>query len=173
MPTITIFDTESDGLADVATKLWCIATSDYHDAGVRLYGPESLSDGLLELSSAKVLVCHNALRHDLRLLQRVYGWKPHPDQIIVDTLVFSRMNYPKRPNPDGYTGKAPHSIEAWGYRVGRGKPEHEDWTQWSEAMGIRCQEDVEINKLVLQELEREVATPMFYHKDDTKRRTKA
>ncbi|MGJ8839522.1 hypothetical protein AB9H28_24425, partial [Salmonella enterica subsp. enterica serovar Kentucky] len=53
-------------------------------------------------------------------------------------------------------GKAgPHSIEAWGYRLGRGKPEHEDWSQFSPEMLHRCSEDVEIQYLTMLELHKE------------------
>jgi len=46
-------------------------------------------------------------------------------------------------------GKAgPHSVEAWGYRFGRAKPEHEDWSQFSDEMLHRCTEDVEIQHLI-------------------------
>lgn len=96
-------------------------------------------------------------------MKKLYDWEPKSHQVIVDTLVFSRKLNPKRPIPDGYTGRSPHSIEAWGYRLGHGKPEHEDWTQWSEDMGHRCMEDARINLKVLEELEREAAMlPDYY-----------
>lgn len=37
-----------------------------------------------------------------------------------------------------------HSVEAWGVRLGIKKPEHEDWSQYSEEMLHRCKEDVKI-----------------------------
>ena len=75
------------------------------------------------------------------------------------------MLYPKRPKPEGYTGRATHSIEAWGYRVGRGKPEYNDWSEYTPEMGIRCKEDAIINLFTLKELERESEEQqMFYHK---------
>jgi DNA polymerase-1 len=68
----------------------------------------------------------------------------------------SRLLNPKRLSPFHCPNKkAPHSIEAWGYRVGRGKPEHSDWEVFSEAMLHRCAEDVEILELVYYELLKE------------------
>src|SRR5690606_31604826 len=53
--------------------------------------------------------------------------------------------------------KAPHSVEAWGYRVGRGKPEHNEWGKFSEEMLHRCSEDVEIQELIYKALLKEAS----------------
>lgn len=174
MPTIRIADTESDGLLDEATQLWCVSSIDYEEPEDEVvhFGPADIDRALVHLHGADVIVGHNFIDHDLPLLKKLYGWEPLSHQIVVDTLVFSRMLYPKRPRPDRYFGKSSHSIEAWGYRVGRGKPEHEDWSQYSDAMRIRCNEDVLINRLVLQELERESEEQeMFYDKVKREPRT--
>jgi len=167
MPKIRIADTESDGFVDEATTLWCISSIDYKDdeENVSHFDPNNISAGLAWLHDCDVLVGHNFIRHDIPLLKKLHGWEPLPSQIIVDTLVFSRMLNPKRPPPPGWNGKGTHSVEAWGYRLGRGKPEHKDWSQYSEAMKTRCNEDAVINRLILWELERESEEQqMFYHK---------
>jgi hypothetical protein len=168
---IKIADTESDGLLDEATRLWCIAGTEYDNESedAVLFGPDSISAGLSWLWDCDVLVGHNFIKHDLPLLKKLFDWEPRSHQTVIDTLVFSRMLYPKRPVPDGYKGKATHSIEAWGYRVGRGKPEHEDWSKYTPEMGVRCQQDAIINRLILLELEREAEEQeMFYHKAKSK-----
>lgn len=173
MTTIRIFDTESDALAKDATKLWCISSIDYEDEedAITLFDPTRIHDGLSHLHQCDVLVCHNLIGHDLPLLKKLYGWEPLSHQIVLDTLVFSRTLYPKRPKPINYSGKSTHSIEAWGYRLGRGKPEHEDWSKYTPEMGHRCKEDVIINRMILKELERESEEQkMFYHEAATKRR---
>src|SRR5690606_22223703 len=38
----------------------------------------------------------------------------------------------------------PHSVEAWGYRLGHNKAEHEEWDRLSPEMLRRREEDVEI-----------------------------
>jgi hypothetical protein len=167
MPTIRIADTESDGFVDAATTLWCISSIDYEDEEdeCKHYGPDSVRAGLDWLWDCDVLVGHNFINHDLPLLKKLYDWEPKSHQVIVDTLVFSRMLNPKRPIPAGWNGKGTHSVEAWGYRLGRGKPAHEDWTQYSDEMRVRCNEDTIINRLMLWELERESEEQkMFYHK---------
>lgn len=161
---VAVFDTESNGFLDEADKLWCIAyTIKGSNGACILHGPADIQQGLAKLNDMDVLVGHNIIKHDLPLMKKLYGWEPKSHQVIVDTLVFSRMLNPKRPMPDGYTGKASHSIEAWGYRLGHSKPEHEDWTKYSEEMGHRCMEDAKINLQVLEELEREAAMlPNYY-----------
>ena len=164
---MTIFDSESDGFVEQADKLWCIATLSKPTEGGEvtesLYPPDKVKVGLSALHLADVLVGHNIKKHDLPLFKKLYGWEPKSHQIVIDTLTFSRMLFPKRPNPIGYTGKAPHSIEAWGYRVGMSKPDHTDWTQYSDDMGTRCVYDTKINALVLEELEREAGNLSSYY----------
>ena len=175
MPVIRVADTESDGLLPDATRVWCVSAIDYEDSDDKVvhFGPDDIDRALVYLHDADVLVGHNWIEHDLPLLKKLYGWEPKSNQIVVDTLVFSRMLYPKRPNPVGYTKGSPHSVEAWGYRLGRGKPEHEDWSKYSDDMRIRCNEDAVINLMILKELERESEEQkMFYHEAVSKRRTK-
>lgn len=160
---VAVFDTESNGFLEEADRLWCIATHDDYDNVCHLWRPHEIVAGLANLHKADVLVGHNIIKHDLPLMKKLYDWEPKSHQVIIDTLVFSRMLNPKRPIPEGYTGNATHSIEAWGYRLGHGKPEHEDWTQWSEDMGVRCMEDARINSKVLRELEREAGDLSNYY----------
>lgn len=174
MVKIRITDTESDGLADVATKVWCVSAIDYdseNDDAV-LFTPDSINDALDFLHDCDVIVGHNWIEHDLVLLKKLYDWEPLPHQTVIDTLVFSRMLYPNRPLPAGYASNKTHSIEAWGYRVGRGKPDHDDWSKYTNAMGVRCKEDSIINRRVLWELEKEANEEMFYHETQPKRRAK-
>ncbi len=106
------------------------------------------------LDTVDVLIGHNILGYDLPLLEKLFDYKYAGKK--VDTLVMSRLLNPKRQSPFMCPNKkAPHSIEAWGYRVGRGKPEHNDWEVFSEQMLHRCAEDVEILELVYYELLKE------------------
>lgn len=165
---VTIFDSESDGFLEEATKVWCIARvvkDGYNDFihPAELFGPDEIERALRGLHESDVLVGHGIKKHDLPLLKKLHDWEPKSHQVIVDTLVFSRMLNPKRPNPPGYTSNKPHSIEAWGHRLGLHKPDHTDWMNWSEAVGNRCILDARINLLVLEELEREAAMlPGYY-----------
>lgn len=167
MTTIRIADTESDGLLDQATQLWCISSIDYEDEdnAIKHYPPDSIDAGLAWLHDCDVLVLHNAIKHDMPLLKKLYGWEPKSHQAVLDTLIMSRMLYPKRPIPQGCPTNKTHSVEAWGYRLGVQKPEHEDWTKYTDDMRVRCNQDVYINRMILKELERESELQeLFYQK---------
>jgi hypothetical protein len=56
--------------------------------------------------------------------------------------------------PDIKGHAKPHSIEAWGERFGIKKPEHEDWSQFSEEMLYRNGEDVRINVKLFELLQK-------------------
>ena len=156
-----VFDTEADGLLPEATHIWTIVAKNIDTgtinrsisktpgANASPHHPILSEHGCLSL--ADELIGHNIIGYDLPLLEKLYGWTPSPHTTITDTLVLSRLAKSDRARPLG-TNAGPHSLEAWGYRVGRGKPEHSDWTQWSEGMQIRCEEDVEINHLMYQVL---------------------
>jgi len=162
---VTIFDTESDSFAETATKVWCMACIDKDSKQEKLFIPKDIYSGVELLSKSDVLVGHSIIKHDLPLLKKVLGWEPQSHQIVLDTLIFSRMLNPKRPIPEGYIGQATHSIEAWGYRLGMQKPDHKDWSKYSDEMGNRCSWDARINLKVLEALENEAAAlPGYYER---------
>jgi hypothetical protein len=66
----------------------------------------------------------------------------------------SRLQRPNRTSPSK-CNKGPHSVEAWGYRFGSYKLEHEDWSQYSEKMLARCIQDVEIQYKIYNSLREE------------------
>lgn len=116
------------------------------------FGPTQLAEMVAFLDTVDVLIMHNGVQYDLPLLLKILGYKFKGK--IVDTLLMSRLQFPKRQLPitclDRKTG--PHSVAAWGYRVGRGKPDHDDWSQYSPEMLHRCSEDVEIQELIFDAL---------------------
>lgn len=139
-------DLEANGLLDTATKVHCGVFRDKSTGQVKKFRPHEIQDMLRYLDDIDVLCIHNGIGYDLPLLRKLYGYEFKGK--VVDTLIMSRLLDPKRLVPPNCPSRAPHSIEAWGYRVGRGKPEHEDWEVFSEAMLHRCSEDVEILALV-------------------------
>jgi DNA polymerase-1 len=99
------------------------------------------------MDTTECLVFHHGFGYDFPLLEKLYGYEYKGRK--EDTLVMSRLFNPKRPVPPHCPVKnKPHSIETWGYRVGRPKVEHEDWSQFSDNMLLRNQEDAEIGRLV-------------------------
>lgn len=142
---IRVFDTESDGLYRQATRLWCIACRDLDTRQEKFFGPDEIEAGLQYLMEADVVVAHNYLGHDYPLIKSLYPW--FQPKAYEDSLILSRLY-----NPDRQHG---HSIEAWGQKLGYPKPEHEDWSQYSEDMRVRCTTDTLINTMLLRQLIRE------------------
>lgn len=140
-------DLEADGLLDTATRVWCGVFRE-GDGTVRKFRPHQIKEMLEYMDTIDVLKMHNGLGYDLPLLFKLYGYTYRGKK--VDTLIMSRLLNPKRVVPPNCPNKniGPHSVEAWGYRVGRGKPEHNDWSKFSEEMLHRCSEDVEIQELI-------------------------
>jgi len=148
---VQIFDLESDGLLNEATKVHCGVFKNITTSVVTKFRPEAIKDMISFMDSIDVLIGHNVIGFDFPLLERLYNYKYKGKK--VDTLVMSRLLNPKRLVPPQCPNKkAPHGVEAWGYRVGRGKPEHNEWGVFSEEMLHRCSEDVEIQHLIYKAL---------------------
>ena len=126
----------------------------------------------------RALICHNQIRYDLPLLEKLIGleWSCYPHHVnkheieIIDSLVESRWLYPDRPLPygcpaavkplDGGKSKTitPHGLEAWGYRTGGIKPKIDLWEGLPiEEYVNRCIEDVKNNIKVFFALMEEMA----------------
>ena len=151
---IGLFDLEANGFLHQATKVHCGAVK-AKGLPTKQFRPHQIQELLKELESYDVLIAHNGLGYDFPLLKKLYNWEYKGK--IVDSLIMSRLLNPKRLLPPHCPNKkiGPHSIEAWGWRVGRGKPEHNDWENFSEEMMHRCSEDTEILELVYDELLKE------------------
>jgi DNA polymerase III epsilon subunit-like protein len=154
---IAFFDLEADGLLDTATICWCGVFKDMNTHEVFKFRPYQIQKMLRFMDAYDVLIAHNGIGYDFPLLKQLYGYTYKGKK--VDTLIMSRLLNPKRQVPANCPDKkaGPHGIKSWGYRVGRGKPEHDDWENFSEEMLHRCSEDVEILELVYNELMKEAA----------------
>lgn len=156
--TAVVFDIETNGLYWEATCVHVISVKQLNSASGTESVVKSFSASQLEgvsgdlqsaldiLSNASMIIGHNIINYDIPVLKKLLGWVPSPETKIYDTLVVSRLLNPDRPKPIGYTGKGgPHSLEAWGYRLGQRKPEHEVWDVFTPDMLRRNRADVDIN----------------------------
>lgn len=150
-----ILDLEANGLLNdtekskAATTLHCAVFKDIDSGEMNEY--IGWSEDLKEFLDNCTMICaHNGIDFDLPLLKKLYKWEPSEEVEIVDTLVMSRLLNPDRSPVEGT--RAPHSVEAWGKRLGRWKPDHEDWSVFSPEMLHRCKEDVEIQTLIYKML---------------------
>ena len=151
-------DLEANGLLKEADTIWCAVFKNMKTKEVLKFTPDTLDGMLVFLDTVDELIGHNFIQYDLPLIEKVYGYEFTGK--VYDTLVLSRVLNPHRTLPFNCPNRraTPHGLEAWGYRVGRGKPEHDDWSQYSDAMLHRCSEDVEINELTYYALQEEMST---------------
>ena len=155
MLRVAIGDLEANGFLQQATRVHCGVFKEIGTGGKRHFGPDEIPEMLQYLDTVDVLIMHNGVGYDHPLLKKLYNYTFKGKK--VDTLIMSRLLNPKRIVPPNCPNKkaGPHSVEAWGYRVGRGKPEHNDWEHYSPEMLHRCSEDVEIQHLIYDALLKE------------------
>lgn len=160
---VVVGDLEANGFLDVVTKVHCGVFKDINTGEKRKFRPHQIREMLSYLDTVDVLIMHNGIGYDWPVLEKLYGYKYKGTK--VDSLIMSRLLNPKRILPPNCPVRniGPHSIEAWGWRVGRGKPEHNDWAEFSEDMLHRCDEDVEILHLTYQALLREAKGKNWKH----------
>ena len=146
-----IFDIETDGLYDQATKTFCIVIYDVTRAETFAYGPDCIDDAIAHLATADVLIGHNIIFYDLPVLQKLHSFVAKAR--IIDTLICTRIIWPKEklydldieqyPNvPVKIRGNA--SLKAWGWRLADNKIDFKDFSEYSEEMLTYCKQDVQV-----------------------------
>ena len=145
-----IFDIESNGLLQEATKMWCICFKNIDTEVNHIFLEGDLKWQEL-LNEATLVAGHNLVGFDLMLLEKLFGYTLPKTCKVRDTLTMSQVLNYKRFGNDG------HSLDAWGKHLGKFKQVHEDWSKFSLEMLSRCQSDVELNysvyKILLVEFE--------------------
>ena len=119
----------------------CAVVKDHDTGEKREFTPDNIEELCSYLDTFDVLIGHNCIDFDFPVLRKLFGWEYKGRKIC--TLIMSRAQRPARTKPKGCTG-GPHSVEAWGLRLGLGKVVHEDWGEFSEHMLHRCSQDVDI-----------------------------
>lgn len=147
---VLVCDLEANGLSWELDRLWCIAAIDFDTEEEFFWGPDEVKTGLKNLMEAKKIVFHNFYGFDHVAIKKLYPRWSYKDSD--DTLIMSCLFDADRDAPPGISPAKKHSIEAWGLRFGREKPEHEDWTQYSEEMKHRCLEDTWIGLMTYKAL---------------------
>lgn len=147
------YDIEADGLAHpeldkkgnpipTVSLIHCIAVQDVDTGQCWAFPPHLVPEAVDLLNSADILIGHNIIDYDNRVLSRLLpGFQPKG---VIDTLIVGRLMYPDRTQlPEGLHG---HSLKAWAQFVGDYKMDYDGgWEQYSEEMMEYCQQDVAAN----------------------------
>ena len=156
-----VFDIETDGLLNDATKIHCIAIYDSETNKTTSYNDECPGKGMSEpvvravqyLEQADSIVGHNIIGFDIPIIRRLYPFFNFTGTVI-DTLILSRLYHNRiieidkvkfKDMPGRLKGR--HSLEAYGYRLGEYKGEFSkttDWKEWSQEMEDYCIQDVNV-----------------------------
>jgi DNA polymerase-1 len=160
-----VFDTESNGFLNQATVIWCATLYFLEESKTISLGPNEIDQLPSFIRGVDLLIGHNIIKHDLPLIKKLLNYE-HKGKIF-DTLIGSRVLWPdlKRESwiETRKTGREvvrkarnAHGLENWGLIFGVKKPEHEDWLQFSAEMLYRNQEDVKINVLLYEKIQKEI-----------------
>ena len=141
-----VYDIECNGL-DPDT-IWCIVAYNMDSGTTMCFSDHdtalpSIKDGVAVLERAEILIGHNIIGFDSKVLDRLYG-----TQLIHkrshDTFIMSQVLSYKRPHRHGLAG--------WGAHLGNSKIEFDDWDKYSREMLRYCKQDVMVNVDVYKEL---------------------
>lgn len=140
-----VFDIEANGLLDTVSVIHCAVFRDLEGKKVKVFDPSDIHLLPEFLNQCPVLIGHNIISYDFPAIEKVLGFTYKGKK--VDTLIMSRLLNPKLLLPPHALDRraGPHSLYAWGVRLGVDKPDHEDWENYSPEMLHRCSEDVKIN----------------------------
>jgi DNA polymerase-1 len=158
-----VFDLEADNLLEDATTVHCGSFLDVDTGRVYEFRPHEIADMLAFMDSCTHLIGQNVLGYDFPLLRKLHNYEYTGRKL--DLLYLSRELFKNTPVPDAMkadykeAGKplsGPHSVAAWGYRLGRGKVDYDDWETFDEGMMHRCTEDVQIQTLMYRYMQEEI-----------------
>jgi hypothetical protein len=165
-----ILDLETNGLYQECTKIWCAVAYEIENDKYVEFTPDTIKDLPTYLNTVDLLSCHNGVGFDLKVIKKILNYEFTNG--YEDTLLMSRILWPDieaatyRDGKGNYIkAKGTHTIEAWGVRLGVSKPVHEDWTQYSDEMLIRCRKDTEIQALLYKKIHDEIKDLSLHNPD--------
>ena len=144
-----VYDIETDGLD--ATKIWVLIAKDIDTGTIYKFSDHdnlhgSIQDGVNLLANASLLIGHNIIGFDNRVIDKLYGVDLNNIRCH-DTFIMSQVLRYKRNHRHGLAG--------WGEALGNKKIEYDDWSNYNKAMLKYCIQDVNVNHDVYNELLKE------------------
>ena len=157
-----VFDLETNGLLNDATRVHCVALHFLQDDETYSFNDECPGKGMSSpvvravqyIQMADYIIGHNILGFDLPILKSIYPFF-NPVGTVIDTLLLSRLYHPNllgidkrhawNHMPLQLYGR--HSLESYGYRLGEYKgnfAKTTDWKDWSQDMEDYCVQDVSV-----------------------------
>ena len=160
-----VIDIETDNLLNRMTTVHCAVAKDIKTGVIYEYGPDQIEYFVRALED-NIVIGHNIINFDIPALWQWCEWNDSKFigemymqvQSEIDTLVMSRLLNPDRERPEGLPQKVgPHSLQAWGMRLGFPKGDCESFAEYSEDMLEYCKRDVEVTHEVYKALCKEMS----------------
>ena len=147
-----VYDIETDGLD--ATLIWVLIAYDLDTKMVYKFSDHdnlhgSIADGVRLLEKADLLIGHNIIGFDNRIIDKLYGTDLQSKRIH-DTFIMSQVLSYKR--------KHRHGLAGWGEHLGNSKITYDDWSNYNKEMLRYCIQDVMVNVQVYEQLLAEYRT---------------
>lgn len=175
-----IIDLETDNLLYNVSTIHCVSVVDVDSSYSELFindGNGRIGQFLEMIDDPTVeLIGHNIYNFDLKVIEKLYGWKPYKEQIITDTFLLAQILFPDIDNEDhlgthgaagkvfGNKEKGSHSLRAWGQRCKVFKGEYTGgFKKYNDEMGKYCIGDTYTTKALLQFLESKIDAKLLTH----------
>lgn len=158
-----IWDIEADNLLEEVTQVWCHVFRDVETDEVHTFDPTQSQQAIEFMDKTDVLIGHNILDYDLRVMEKLHGYTYKGE--VIDTLVYSRTIWPdvkeidfklhtRGDFPTKLIGR--HSLKAWGYRLGELKgtfsDSSENFAEYSDEMLAYCIQDTLVTKKLYEKI---------------------
>ena len=142
-----VYDLECNGFTP--DTIWCIVAKDIDTNRVYTYSDHddlngTIAEGVLLLKQAELLIGHNIIGFDNRVVADLYGVDLNLITNCHDTFVMSQVLRYRRDHR--------HALSAWGQAIGNEKIIFDDFDEYSYTMLEYCIQDVEVNHEVYKRL---------------------
>ena len=142
---IAVSDIETNGIE--ADKLWLCGGKDLATGEVYRFDnchadDKAKAEAIKWYQSLDLIVGHNFVQFDAPLLNKVLQPKLIDPKKIIDTLIVSRLVNYDIETPKG--AKYPHSLQAWGIRLGKHKGDFHEFNLFSDEMVEYWYQDIEV-----------------------------
>lgn len=154
-----VFDLEADGLLDKCSVVHSLVIFDLDTQELFSYANQipfykGIEEGLSKLNTYDYIIGHNIICFDLPVIDKLFGMtiKGFPiDTYNLSTLIYTNLKMEdytvnRFKVPDHIKGH--HTLESWGYRIGKHKGNFgklNDWKLWTQEMQDYCEQDVLVN----------------------------
>ena len=143
---IVVSDIETNGL-EGSDKLWLCGGKDLTTGEIHKFencheDPVAKAAAIKWYESADLIIGHNFIQFDAVMLNKLLKPRLIDPKKVIDTLIVSRLVNYDIDIPKG--AKSPHSLQAWGMRLGKHKGDYHDFSQFTDEMVEYWYQDIEV-----------------------------